>query len=86
MMDDGYTRLQHFFQQSIWCNEHAPQNGNIYGCIYRLALPLPGGLFICCDYKLARLLVNGNETIQESDKSFEIKSLNLFPDVYNILT
>jgi hypothetical protein len=86
MMEDGYCRLQHFFKESLWCTKHAPQNGNISGCVYRLALPLPGGLFICCDYKLARLLLNGNDMIQESDKSFEIRVLNLFPDVFNILT
>ncbi len=82
----GYDRTHHFYQQSLWCHQHVmntqknTQKNTLSsfsfsqsletGCVYRLRMPYPGGLIICCDYKLARILLGGNEekSIPESEK------------------
>lgn len=86
----GYKRIEHFYNQSLWCNNFIKDKNKLkYGCVYNLLMPLRGGsLIICCDYKLGRLILSGNEekSIPECEKSSLMKKLNLFDDIYNLLT
>jgi hypothetical protein len=60
------------------------------GCVYRLRMPFRGeyGLIVCCDYKLARILLAGSEekSIPESEKTDLLQTLNMFDGVCNLLT
>ena len=87
---DGYQRVLHLYEQSLWITSHSSQSKGHFmtGCVYRLHLPLWYEMIVCCDYKLAKLLLHGNEEIgiQESEKTNLIQVLNIFPNVCNLLT
>jgi hypothetical protein len=84
---DGYQRVLHLYEQSVWTNENMNQDLTT-GCVYRLRVPLWNGITVCCDYKLARLLLSGSDekSIPESEKTNLIQVLNIFPDVCSLLT
>jgi hypothetical protein len=83
----GYQRVVHFYEQSIWTHENTPQDTST-GATYRLRIPGIGSVVVCCDYKLARLLLSGSDekSIPESEKTILIKNLNIIENVDNLLT
>jgi hypothetical protein len=87
LRQDGYQRVRHLYEQSLWTNENIKQDIST-GCVYRLRVPLWYGLTICCDYKLAKLLLSGSDehSIPESEKTSLIQLLNLFDNVCSLLT
>jgi hypothetical protein len=82
----GYERLNNFHAQSKWCET---QSQNIEsGTVFRMRMPFWNPFIVCCDYKLARLILSGSsdERIKEFEKSYQIQNLNLFPNVCSLLT
>lgn len=87
LKQDGYQRVIHLYQESLWITKHTSQDITT-GCVFRLQIPWFGGIMICCDYKLARLLLQGNEekSIQESEKTSLSQNLNLYENINTLLT
>jgi hypothetical protein len=82
-----YKRLQHFGNMSRWCSENTSQDCSS-GTVFRLSSINPGGTIVCCDYKLARLLLAGSAdgSIPESEKSLVSRRLNLIDGVNSLLS
>jgi hypothetical protein len=82
-----YKRLQHFRNMSRWCAESTSQDTSS-GTVFRLSSLNPGGTIVCCDYKLARLLLAGSPdgSVPESEKSLVSRRLNLIDGVNSLLS
>jgi hypothetical protein len=87
MTTSGYQRVVHFYQQSLWAHENTSQDTRT-GSTYRLRIPGIGSVVVCCDYKLARLLLSGNDekSIVEAEKTILIQNLNIVENICNLLT
>lgn len=81
----GYPSLVNRMKNSDWTFNNHSQN-TCSGTIYRESMPLPFPFIICCDYKLARILLVGNNERAEAEKSPGIRVLDIYPGIGSILT
>lgn len=83
----GFDRITHIHSNSMWCEKNTNQKTDC-GTVFRFSFPMLQYLVICCDYKLARIVLAGSsdDTIKESEKTKRIEALNFFPDVCSLLT
>jgi hypothetical protein len=90
MTGAGIDRLTHFHDMSKWCQKnHSSESSS--GTTFRISAPMFGigsNTIVCCDYKLARVVLSGNasDTIKECEKTSLIQSLNVFDNVCSLLT
>ena len=90
VVGSGIDRLSHFQELSEWCQnrfQHKCENG----ATFIITTPYFGfgsNTIVCCDYKLARLILSGsaNGNIKESEKTTLTQNLNMFDNVCSLLT
>lgn len=90
MTSSGIDRLNHFHAMSKWCqNKYMAESTS--GTTFLITTPffsIGSNVIVCCDYKLARIVLSGNsnDTIKECEKTVLIQSLNIFDNVCSLLT
>lgn len=82
----GYSNLVHNLNVSEWVRKNTNQVTK-FGTVFRQALPLPRLFVICCDYNLAKVLLEGGSGVEESEKLVNnLKALNLVDGINSMFT
>ncbi|KAJ1401668.1 cytochrome P450 [Ochromonadaceae sp. CCMP2298] len=75
------------FQEASQCLQDGQFGRTKYGATFRLALPFTSPFFTTSDFRLARLVLQGDQTRQEFDKGYHMTFLNYFDrSVSSLLT
>lgn len=56
------------------------------GVVFRMEMPFDGSYFLCSDYKVARVILEGDSarSITEAEKSAIVQQFDLFPGRHNM--